>query len=55
MNIIEELFNGDINPFEQKIDYKNKHEKSVKDLLESEKSLTDFFNTIPKKKSCYYR
>lgn len=47
MNFIEELFNGKIRPFDQTMDYKNGCDKAVKDLLESEKSLTDFLNALP--------
>ena len=47
MNIIERLYNGNIRPFAEKIDYENDCEKAVNDLLDSEKSLTDFLNYLP--------
>lgn len=50
MNIIEELFYGNINPNEKPISINPEYDKCVDDLFSSEEKLTDLLKSLPNSK-----
>ena len=47
MNIIEELYNGNIRPFADKVDSSDYYEEVITKLLDIENSLSSFLGSLP--------